>query len=83
MDDVPGLDLTQPPFDLLDDAGRSRLAADIDLTYQPAGTLLIEAGKPSPQVMVVLKGRIHAFDLDGAGHERRFGDYGPGDVFGA
>ena len=54
-----------------------------DLTYQPAGTLLIEAGKPSPQVMVVLKGRIHAFDLDGAGHERRFGDYGPGDVFGA
>lgn len=83
MDDVPGLDLTQPPFDLLDDAGRSRLAADIDLTYQPAGTLLIEAGQPSPQVMVVLKGRIHAFDLDGAGHERRFGDYGPGDVFGA
>lgn len=83
MDDVPGLDLSQPPFDLLDEAGRARLAAGIDLGYQPAGTLLIEAGQPSPHVMVVLKGRIHAFDLDHAGHERRFGDYGPGDVFGA
>ena len=83
MDSVPGLDLTIPPFDLLDDAGRARLAASVDLAFHRAGDLLIEGGKPSPHAVVVLKGRIHAFELDAAGHERRFGDYGPGDVFGA
>ena len=83
MDSVPGLDLTIPPFDLLDDAGRARLAASVDLAFHRAGDLLIEGGKPSPHAVVLLKGRIHAFELDAAGHERRFGDYGPGDVFGA
>ncbi len=83
MEPVPGLDLSLPPFDLLDDAGRARLAASVDLAFHRGGDLLIEGGKPSPCAMVVLKGRIYAFDLDAAGHEERFGDYGPGDVFGA
>ena len=29
MDAVPGLDLSQPPFDLLDEAARQRLAARV------------------------------------------------------
>ncbi|PJK08987.1 cyclic nucleotide-binding protein [Lysobacteraceae bacterium NML08-0793] len=83
MEPVPGLDLSLPPFDLLDDEGRSRLAASVDLAFHRAGDLLIAAGQPSPHAVVVMKGRIYAFDMDGAGHERRFGDYDAGDVFGA
>ncbi|MDO5609802.1 MAG: DUF294 nucleotidyltransferase-like domain-containing protein [Pseudomonadota bacterium] len=83
MEAVPGLDLSLPPFDLLDDAGRARLMASVDLSFHRAGDLLIEGGKPSPHVVVVMKGRIYAFEADGAGHEQRFGDYGSGDVFGA
>ncbi|NZA26806.1 cyclic nucleotide-binding/CBS domain-containing protein [Luteimonas sp. SJ-92] len=83
MDSVPGLDLSQPPFDLLDDAGRARLQASVDLGFHAAGTTLIEAGKASPHVHVILKGLVHAYQADGRGGEQRFADYGPGDVFGA
>ncbi|WP_058835873.1 putative nucleotidyltransferase substrate binding domain-containing protein [Luteimonas abyssi] len=83
MDSVPGLDLDHPPFDLLDDAGRERLQAGVDLGFHPAGTTLIEAGKASPHAYVILKGLVHAYQLDAHGGERRFADYGPGDVFGA
>lgn len=83
MESVPGLDLSLPPFDLLDDGGRARLMASVDLSFHRAGDLLIEGGKPSPHVVVVMKGRIYAFDADVAGHEQRFCDYGGGDVFGA
>lgn len=83
MDDVPGLDLSQPPFDLLDDAGRKRLQASVDLGFHAAGSTLIEAGTPSPHVHVILKGLVHAYQADGPGDEQRFADYGPGDVFGA
>ncbi|HLM53917.1 MAG TPA: DUF294 nucleotidyltransferase-like domain-containing protein, partial [Pseudoxanthomonas sp.] len=83
MDAIPGLDLTQPPFDLLDEAGRARLQASVDLGFHAAGTTLIEAGIPSPHVHVILKGLVHAYEADGSGGEQRFADYGPGDVFGA
>lgn len=83
MDPVPGLDLSQPPFDLLDDAGRGRLQASVDLGFHTAGSTLIEAGTSSPHVHVILKGLVHAYQADGLGGEQRFADYGPGDVFGA
>ena len=83
MDPVPGLDLGQPPFDLLDDAGRARLQASVDIGYHAAGTTLIEAGQASPHVFVILKGLVHAWARDVDGVEQRFADYGPGDVFGA
>src|SRR5690606_24380592 len=83
MDPVPGLTLGTPPFDLLDDAGRRRLQASVDVGFHPAGTTLIEAGKASPHVFVILKGLVHAYQVDDRGREQRFADYGPGDVFGA
>ena len=83
MDTVPGLDLSQPPFDLLDDAGRRRLQASVDVGFHAAGSTLIEAGTPSPHVHVILKGLVHAYQADGPGAEQKFADYGPGDVFGA
>ena len=82
MDPVPGLDLDQPPFDLLDAAGRERLQASVDMDLRPAGATLIEAGQASTHVFVILKGLVHAYLPDDQGGERHFGDYGPGDVFG-
>lgn len=83
MDSVPGLDLDQPPFDLLDDSGRARLQARVDVGFHAGGTTLIEAGRASPHVYVILKGLVHAYARDVDGIEQRFADYGPGDVFGA
>jgi len=83
MDAIPGLDLSQPPFDLLDAAGRARLTAQVDMGFHPRGETIITGGAPSERVVVILKGKVHAFDLDAAGHELRFADYGNGDIFGA
>ena len=83
MEAVPGLDLSQPPFDMLDEAGRARLQACVDMGYHPRGETIIAGGAPSERVVVMLKGQVHAFDLDEAGHEQRFADYGSGDIFGA
>ncbi|WP_186760094.1 putative nucleotidyltransferase substrate binding domain-containing protein [Luteimonas wenzhouensis] len=83
MDPVPGLDLSLPPFDLLDDAGRRRLQSSVDIGFHPGGTTLMEAGRPSPQVFVILKGLVHAYQVDDRGREERFADYGPGDILGA
>lgn len=79
---TPGFDFTAPPFDLLDAAARARVEAALDLAFFAPGTVLIEAGQPSPQVYVVLRGEVEAGDLED-GRERLFSDYGPGEVFGA
>src|SRR5690606_32657894 len=60
-----------------------RLQASVDIGFHPGGTTLIEAGKASPHVFVILKGLVHAFQVDDRGREERFADYGPGDVIGA
>ena len=83
METIPGLDLDQPPFDMLDAAGRARVQACVDMGYHPRGETIIEGGAPSERVVLILKGQVHAFDLDGAGHEQRFADYSAGDIFGA
>ena len=54
MDAVHGLDLSQPPFDLLDDAGRARLSARVDMGYHARGQVII-AGS------VAQSGAISAF----------------------
>ena len=71
MDPVPGLDLDQPPFDLLDASGRARLQASVDIGFHPADTTLIEAGQASPHVYVILKGLVHAYARDVDGVEQR------------
>jgi CBS domain-containing protein len=79
---TPGFDFSAPPFDLLDAAGRACVEAALDVGFFPPGTVLIEAGQPSAQVYVVLRGEVEAGDVDD-GRERLFSDYGPGEVFGA
>src|SRR3546814_20519454 len=82
MDTVPGLDLDSPPFDLLDAHSREHLQSAVDMGFYPAGTRLIEAGKPSEHVFVLCKGHVHALDPV-AGGARRFADYAADDVFGS
>lgn len=82
MDPVPGLDLATPPFDLLDAHSREQLQRSVDMGFYPAGTRLIEAGKPSDHVYVLCKGHVHALDPVASG-ERRFADYAAGDLFGS
>ena len=79
---TPGFDFGTPPFDLLDAVGQARVEAAIDLAFFPPGSVLIDAGKPSAQVFVVLRGEVEAGDIED-GQERLFSDYGPGEVFGA
>ncbi len=82
MDSVPGLDLSHPPFDLLDAAQQSRLQASVDMGFHPAGSTILAAGAASDHVHVILKGVVRAWD-DRGGDARVFADYGPGDLFGA
>ena len=83
MELPPGLDFSLPPFSLLDAAGRKRLVESVDMGFHPAGEVLMSVGQPSAHAYVLLKGRAHAFELDEAGRERPFADYGPGELFGA
>jgi CBS domain-containing protein len=77
-----GLDVDQPPFDLLGATERDELRRATDIAWFPAGEQLIAAGSPSPHVFVVLKGRVEAHD-DASGRREQFAEYGPGDLFGA
>src|SRR5690606_10460525 len=83
MDPVPGLDLSLPPFDLLDDAGRRRLQSSVDIGFHPGGSTLIEAGKASSHVFVILKGLVHAYQADDRGREEPSVVSGPRDTIGA
>jgi CBS domain-containing protein len=77
-----GIDLGQPPFDLLEPAQAARVAAATDIAYFTPGQRLIGAGEPSPAVYVILKGRVQASDTrDGA--SQAFAEYEAGELFGA
>lgn len=82
VDHDVGLDVDQPPFDLLAPSEREDLRRATDIAWFPAGQQLIAAGAASPHVYVVLKGRVEAHD-DHGGRREQFAEYGPGDLFGA
>ena len=77
-----GLDLSQPPFDLLDPAQARRVAGATDIAYFKSGQRLIGAGEASPAVYVILKGRVLASDQRD-GKAETFGEYEAGELFGA
>lgn len=77
-----GLDLDQPPFDLLGAGEREELTRATDIAWFGVGAQLIAAGAASAFVYVVLKGRVQAHDERG-GRREQFAEYGPGDLFGA
>jgi len=77
-----GLDVSQPPFDLLDAAQARRVQAATDIAWFKTGERLIGAGEPSPAVYVILKGRVLASD-DRGGKAETFAEYEAGELFGA
>jgi CBS domain-containing protein len=77
-----GIDVSNAPFDLLDAPQQARLRAATDIAYFRAGERLLEAGKPSASVFVILKGRVLASD-DRDGRQQQFAEYEAGELFGA
>jgi CBS domain-containing protein len=77
-----GLDLSQPPFDLLTPAQAQAVARATDIAWFKPGERLIAAGSASPAVYVILKGRVQATDERDGGHQT-FAEYEAGDLFGA
>lgn len=77
-----GLDVTQPPFDLLDPGQARRVQAATDIAWFKAGQRLIGAGEASPAVYVILKGRVLASDQRD-GKAETFAEYEAGELFGA
>ena len=77
------LDLSAPPFDLLDAAQLARLQRGVDLVYFEVGARPLTHDAGSDSVYVIHRGRMQALrdGIDGA--EERLAEYGPGDVLGA
>lgn len=77
------VDLTHPPFSLLDEAGRERVRGGIDLAYFDADEVLLDADQPGEFVFLIHRGEVAELDTRLTGAEARIGHYTAGDVFGA
>lgn len=77
------VDLSQPPFTLLDDAGRERVRGGVDLAYFDTGEIILDAGQPGEFVFVIHKGEITELDPTLPDATARIGHYTAGDLFGA
>lgn len=77
------IDLSQPPFTLLDDVGRERVLSGVDLAYFDSDEVILEAGQPGEFVYLIHKGEIAEFDPHAPGAQSRIGHYTAGDLFGA
>lgn len=77
------LDLSQPPFTLLDDAGRERVRQGVDLAYFDRDEIILEAGQPGEYVFIIHKGEVAEIDTTQPAARERIGHYTQGDLFGA
>ncbi|GGY08924.1 cyclic nucleotide-binding protein [Litchfieldella qijiaojingensis] len=77
------VDLTQPPFTLLDEAGRERVRSGIDLAYFDSDEIILDAGQPGEFVFLIHKGEVAELDTSMPSAQARIGHYTAGDLFGA
>lgn len=77
------IDLSQPPFTLLDDAGRDQVRGGVDLAYFDNGEIILDAGRPSEYVFIIHKGEITENDPTMPTAVSRIVHYTAGDLFGA
>lgn len=77
------VDLTQPPFTLLDEAGRDRVRTGIDLAYFDEEEIILDAGQPGEYVFIIHKGEVAELDTSVPTAQARIGHYTAGDLFGA
>ncbi|WP_183382950.1 DUF294 nucleotidyltransferase-like domain-containing protein [Halomonas stenophila] len=77
------VDLSQPPFSFLDEAGRERVRGGIDLAYFDRDEIILETGQPGEYVFLIHKGEVAELDTTQPGARERIGHYTAGDLFGA
>ncbi|RTR01160.1 DUF294 nucleotidyltransferase-like domain-containing protein [Halomonas nitroreducens] len=77
------VDLSQPPFTFLDEAGRERVRGGIDLAYFDRDEIILETGQPGEYVFLIHKGEVAELDTTQPGARQRIGHYTAGDLFGA
>ncbi len=77
------MDLSQPPFTLLDDSGRERVVRGVDLLYFNRGEIILDAGQPGEFVYIIHKGEVAELDPHAPSDQARIAHYTAGDLFGA
>jgi CBS domain-containing protein len=74
-------DFSTPPFNLLTAEQAGELGARMDIEFIPGGTTVLEAGRSSEFVYVILKGEVVAMEA-GEGRSSVFAEFGAHDLFG-
>lgn len=77
------VDLSQPPFTLLDDEGRDHVRRGMDLAYFEPGKVILETGEKGEYVFLIHKGEVAEIDPTLPAASARIGHYTTGDLFGA
>ncbi|WP_072820159.1 DUF294 nucleotidyltransferase-like domain-containing protein [Modicisalibacter ilicicola] len=77
------IDLSQPPFSLLDESGKARVSKGVDLGYFDNEEIILDAGQPGEFVFIIHKGEVAELDSTLPGDQGRIGHYSAGDLFGA
>ncbi|MFG6665976.1 putative nucleotidyltransferase substrate binding domain-containing protein [Halomonas sp. HNIBRBA4712] len=77
------IDLTRPPFSLLDESGIARVRGGLDLAYFDPGDVILDANQTGESVFIIHKGEVAELDPQEANGQARIGHYTAGDLFGA
>lgn len=77
------VDLTQPPFAMLDEAGRDHVRRGLDMAYYDRGETILEMGQAGEYVFLIHKGEVAEVDPTLPSATSRIGHYTAGDLFGA
>ena len=77
------VDLSQPPFSLLDDEGKEHVRRGMDLAYFDRHAIIVETGQTGEYVYLIHKGEVAELDPTLPSSVARIGHYTSGDLFGA
>ncbi|WP_075880713.1 putative nucleotidyltransferase substrate binding domain-containing protein [Vreelandella massiliensis] len=77
------VDLSQPPFTLLDEAGREHVRRGMDMAYFDRDEVILETGQAGEYVFLIHKGEVAEVDPTMPSSTARIGHYTAGDLFGA
>ncbi|MDR5873607.1 DUF294 nucleotidyltransferase-like domain-containing protein [Halomonas sp. CUBES01] len=77
------VDLSQPPFSLLDAEGKEHVRRGMDLAYFDRHAIIVETGQAGEYVYLIHKGEVAELDPTLPSSVARIGHYTAGDLFGA
>ncbi|MGM0857354.1 MAG: putative nucleotidyltransferase substrate binding domain-containing protein [Pseudomonadota bacterium] len=77
------VDLSQPPFSLLDAKGKEHVRRGMDLAYFDRHAIIVETGQAGEYVYLIHKGEVAELDPTLPSSVARIGHYTSGDLFGA